>query len=273
VSPELTERIVLPSPEQRDADVGVSERPSSIGRQGSPWLGIEMRVTERGVVVDDVVPSSPAELAGLKSGDLLISIADTSIAEPADVHAALRGHEVGEDVACRIARGKQEERLTLRLAARPNSTELLRSLFVGKPAPSISSLRTVTGSVVPSLVQLRGKVVVLEFWATWCVACRAMSPTMNHWFDTLSPQGLRVLAVSSEPYEEVSLQLPSLQIRYPVFVDESTEVSQGYHAGAIPTLFLIDAQGVVREVEVGFSPEGLASFESALKRLLGDHLE
>jgi peroxiredoxin len=230
-----------------------------------------MHPTPEGVMVGDVFPGSAAESAGLQSGDRLVSLGNAAIVDPPDVHVALNGHHVGEDVELRIERAGQPVRLNLRLGAKPDSTELMRSLFVGKSAPSISSLRTVSGSVVPSYGQLRGKVVVLEFWATWCVACRAMAPTLNRWFDSLTAQGVRVLAVSSEPFEEVSNALPQLGLRYPVFADESTEVSQAYRAGAIPTLFLIDQQGVVRDVTVGYDPEAVAAFEAKINALLQPH--
>jgi thiol-disulfide isomerase/thioredoxin len=252
-----------------------SAKPHSAAPFGrsTPWLGIEMRRTNTGVEVANVFPGSAAQSSGLKSGDRLLALGNSQIREPVDVHSALQGRQVGEDVDAQVMRAGTSLRLSLRLGAKPDTSELLRSVFVGKPAPSISSLRTVSGTVVPSLTQLQGKVVVLEFWATWCVACRAMAPTLNHWYETLSAQGARVLAVSSEPYEEVSNNLQQLGMRYPVFVDESTEVSQAYRAGALPTLFLIDQAGIVRSVEVGFSPERLRAFESELKALLAKPLE
>jgi thiol-disulfide isomerase/thioredoxin len=233
-----------------------------------PWLGIEMAEGDGGVRVASVFSGSPAEAAGMKDGDLLHAVAGQSVASPTDVLRVLGRHQPGEDLPVAITRGNQRLDLIVRVTSRPDSTALLESLYIGKPAPSLSTLRTVAGSVVPSLVQLRGQVVVVEFWATWCVACRLLSPHLNQWFDEYSARGVRIIAVSSEPFEEVTRELPNLDIHYPVFVDESTDVSRAYHAAALPTLFLIDREGVVRAVRIGYSPEQVTELRTEIEGLI-----
>lgn len=227
-----------------------------------------MRKTGTGVQVESVFPGSAAASAGLLVGDHLLSLDDAQLSGPADVHSALADKAVGQRVLLRVMRGSSEQRLSLQLGSKPETAELLRSLYLGQPAPSLSSLRSVQGSLVPSLLQNRGKVVVLEFWATWCVACRILAPELNRWHAELSAQGVRVLGVSVEPYDEVVNNLPQLEIAYPVFVDETTEVSQAYRATALPSLFLIDQRGVIRDVVVGYAPAQIAQLKQTLATLL-----
>jgi thiol-disulfide isomerase/thioredoxin len=232
-------------------------------------MGIEMRHTEHeGVVVEGVFPGSPAASAGLQAGDRLVSVGEQSIARPADVVMAVQAYAVGQSLMVKMLRAGQQRFARLVLVPKPDSEELMRSIYVGRPAPSISSLQTVQGTVVPSFAQLQGKPVVLEFWATWCVACRAMAPTLNRWHDELSARGVRVMAVTAEAYEDVALALPQLDMRYPVFVDATGEVIMGYRASALPTVFLIDGQGVVRDVMVGYDPTQLEAFRQRLGELV-----
>ncbi len=240
----------------------------SAARSDKPWMGIEMRHTEHdGVIVEGVFPGSPAASAGLQSGDQLLVVGDQAIARPVDVVVAVQALSVGQSVTVKMMRAGQPRFARLVLVPKPDSEDLMRSLYVGRPAPSISTLKTVQGSVVPSFEQLRGKPVVLEFWATWCVACRALAPTLNRWHDELSPMGVRVMAVTAEAYEDVALALPQLDMRYSVFVDATGEVIMGYRASALPTVFLVDGTGVVRDVMVGFDPRQLEGFRQKLGEL------
>ncbi len=266
-----------PQYEQHSDDAEAPAEPASSppafdpisGDPSKPWMGIEMRHTpDDGVHVEGVFPGSPAASSGLQPGDRLLTIGEQVIVRPTDVHVALNGLVAGDQVRVTLRRQGKERFLRLRLAPKPDSTELLRSIYVGNRAPSISTLRTVQGSVVPSYEQLRGNVVVLEFWATWCAACRTLSPTLNHWHDQLGARGVRVLASTVEPYEEVALAVPQLDVHYPIFVDADGVVTMAYRASALPTVFLVDQQGIVRDVMVGYDPDELERFRQKLGALL-----
>jgi peroxiredoxin len=117
--------------------------------------------------------------------------------------------------------------------------------FVGAPAPALDALETVQGSVTPSLASLRGKVVVLEFWASWCTACRIMVPTINDWYARYSAQGVEVLGVTTDSMALASRSAYELRIAYPVASDQSGKTTEAYGATALPSLFVLDKQGIV----------------------------
>lgn len=221
-----------------------------------------------GVVVEGVVPGSPAASAGLEPGDRLLTVGEESIQRPTDVQVALGAFGPGQSVKVTVQRRGQQRFMRVQLVSTPDPSELMRALYVGKPAPSITALQTVQGAVVPSLTRLQGQIVVLEFWATWCVACRALGPTLNRWHDELGARGVSVLAATTEPHDEVASAIPQLAMRYPVFVDPEGEVTMAYRANALPTMFLIDGQGVVREVIVGFDPHAVEVFREKLAALI-----
>src|SRR5690606_31858418 len=142
------------------------------------WLGVSMKQTPQGVTVSGVLRGSPAASAGLLKGDRLVRVGGKPVSAPTDVAEAVRAQAVGTRLDLDVQRGSETRMLYAITTAKPNREEMIRSELVGYQAPSISELRTVQGSVVPSWNQLRGSVVLLEFWASWCVACRALAPTL-----------------------------------------------------------------------------------------------
>jgi thiol-disulfide isomerase/thioredoxin len=222
------------------------------------------------VSVRSVVPGSPAERAGLLPGDVILRIDGESVAGPAELIAVVGSHAAGERVGIALLRGSEERLLAATLEPLPNDETLMQKRFVDAPAPPLSSLQTVQGSSTPSLTPLRGRVVIVEFWATWCVPCRITAPLLSSWSERYAAEGLKVLGVTSEPPVLAADAARQHGMSYTVLSDESGATTRAYRAFALPTLFVIDRRGVVRDVIVGFSSERLRQTERLVQTLLAE---
>jgi len=125
-----------------------------------------------------------------------------------------------------------------------------RPPLVGGPAPEII-LMNLQGQEV-RLSDLRGQVVLLNFWATWCQPCKDEMPAMQASYDTLRDQGFVVLAVNElEDTEQVITHVQKHGHTFPVVMDHDNRVASQYGVVGLPASFLVDRQGIVREKIVG----------------------
>jgi peroxiredoxin len=118
---------------------------------------------------------------------------------------------------------------------------------VGDQAPNFR-LRDLAGNVV-DLTQLRGKVVLLNFWATWCGPCRVEMPSMELLYQTISRREFEILAVSTDP-QGVAVTRPFQQeigVTFPILHDPDMRIGLTYGARSLPMTVMVDRQGVVRQ--------------------------
>ncbi len=125
--------------------------------------------------------------------------------------------------------------------------------MVGTEAPDFS-LQTPDGETY-RLSDLRGRAVLINFWATWCGPCRVEMPLLQERYTRYSPN-LIVLGVdNNEPAEMVADFQIELGLTFPLLVDPGAEVNQLYRVRGYPSSYFIDAQGVVRVVHIGVMTE------------------
>jgi len=126
----------------------------------------------------------------------------------------------------------------LGMAARPP--------LIGSPAPEIV-LKDLQGRDV-KLSDLRGKVVLVNFWATWCKPCKEEMPAMQASYDKLRDKGFVVLAVNElEDTARVAEHIRTHGHTFEVVMDHNNQVANVYGVVGLPASFLIDPQGIVRE--------------------------
>ena len=99
-----------------------------------------------------------------------------------------------------------------------------------------------------SLSSLKGKVVLINFWATWCPPCKAEMPSMNKLYHDLRAQGFEVIAISTDTsLSTIKDFLAENRLDFPVLFDEDKTVTRQYHVFSMPTTFLVDRNGMIVE--------------------------
>ena len=158
-------------------------------------------------------------------------------------------------------------------AARPQMIAPPPPLRHGIKAPAFVT-RTVSGKPL-SLRSLRGKVVLLDFWATWCIPCRMATPTLEALHKEYHRRGLQVVGISLDDPRTVAL-VPSyvkhFGITYTVVAAPlaNAQAAQSYNAATIPTQVLIDKRGVVRWSQAYFVPEEKQALSALIRKLLAE---
>ncbi len=113
------------------------------------------------------------------------------------------------------------------------------------------SLPDLSGRTI-KLSDLRGKVVLVEFWATWCPPCREALPGMERLYEAYHDKGLDILAISMDDgdWDEVSRFVKAHGMRYPVLKGDE-KVSNEYMVRVIPSLYLVDREGRIAKQFIG----------------------
>jgi thiol-disulfide isomerase/thioredoxin len=240
-----------------------------------PWLGVELDkagTVPRGVRVHHAVRSSPAWSAGVHDGDVIVRVGDVATSRPDDIIREVAAHAPGAALRVVLLRGGMEVPLTITLQAIPEGDEMLRLDKVGAQAPaSWKGLAAVSGPLPSGIGELRGRVVIVDFWATWCMACRMSAPKLTSWQAKFGAQGLSVIGITDDPIDQASAGVLDFGMRYAaVGSDESYATQRAFGVRALPTVFVIDKRGVIRDVSVGFDPRKEAQIEALLRRLLAE---
>ena len=118
------------------------------------------------------------------------------------------------------------------------------------PAPALKA-RDMSGAS-KTLADYRGKVVVLNFWASWCPPCLREMPSMERLRVKMKGQPLEIVALASaEGPDDVKAFLSKMQLGFPILLDADGSNTQRWKVFALPTSFLLDRQGRVRYVLTG----------------------
>jgi cytochrome c biogenesis protein CcmG/thiol:disulfide interchange protein DsbE len=161
-----------------------------------------------------------------------------------------------------------------RVAPGPATAQSPRTAVASEPAPRANhpapdfALAGLDGAPV-RLSELRGQVVLVNYWATWCGPCRAEMPMIQAAYDEYRERGFAVLAVNArEDRQTVAAYLAEGRLSFPALLDHDGAVGAAYQATVMPSSFFIDRAGVVRAVYKG--PMSRAVIAGTVEQLLAE---
>jgi thiol-disulfide isomerase/thioredoxin len=138
------------------------------------------------------------------------------------------------------------------------------------PAPRQAPPFTLpTGNATVSLDSLRGKVVLVDFWASWCGPCHQSFPWMAAMHKKYADQGLVIVAINLDKTREAAESfLEKLPASFTIAYDPSGKTATAYHVAGMPTTVLVGRDGRIRSTHIGFEPAKAAAFEALLQEAL-----
>jgi len=129
------------------------------------------------------------------------------------------------------------------------------------------SLQTKQGGL--ALNELRGQVVYLDFWASWCVPCRKSFPWMNAMHQRYGKAGLKIVAINLDKEVNLAKQfLTEYPANFTVAYDPEGLSAEKFKVQAMPSSYLIDRQGKLHSTHLGFKEKDTAAMEAEIKSLL-----
>lgn len=142
------------------------------------------------------------------------------------------------------------------------------ALQTGQRAPAVAGAR-LDGQGQLSLTALRGKVVYLDFWASWCKPCALSLPTLDGFRKEFPSKDFAVFAINVDHDPALARAFLSRRpVGYPSLNDPKGELPVRFGVETMPTSFLIDRDGVIRRVHRGFRKEDVAELRAAIQELI-----
>ncbi len=148
----------------------------------------------------------------------------------------------------------------------------LAAISVGDSLPACA-LTSLDGSHEHNLQAIRGKVIYVDFWASWCPPCVESFPFLNQLENDLKNQGLQVVAINlDEELADAQIFLDEYPADFAIALDPDKQCAQDFGVIAMPSSYLIDRKGVVRHVHHGFRSGDVSALRLVIESVLGEPL-
>jgi thiol-disulfide isomerase/thioredoxin len=142
------------------------------------------------------------------------------------------------------------------------------AVSIGEKAPDFNIPRLEVKGMI-SLEHYRGKVVYIDFWASWCGPCRKSLPALNLVRTEFRKKGFEVIAINlDEEREDAIAFLKKFPVAYPTAIDTSSKVPEAYGLIGMPTAYLVDRKGIVQLVHEGFKKSDIEQLREKIHILL-----
>jgi cytochrome c biogenesis protein CcmG, thiol:disulfide interchange protein DsbE len=149
----------------------------------------------------------------------------------------------------------------------PAPSDLVAVMRDDRPVAPDFTLPVRSGTV--SLRDFRGKVVLVDFWASWCVPCRQSFPWMSSMVDRYSEQGLVIVAINLDKKREAAdTFLENFPAHFVVAFDPAGKTAEAFHVGAMPSSFIVSRTGRIVYSHAGFEQAKARTVEDQIKEVL-----
>ena len=143
---------------------------------------------------------------------------------------------------------------------------------VGSTAPtfSVDAIKNTTAEKI-NLDTYKGKVIYVDFWASWCGPCKRSLPKLQEFREKYKDKGFEVIAINmDEDIHDANIFLEKFPVTFPVGADPKGKIAEQYSLKGLPSAYIIDRQGLINHIVIGFDEKTEAdTIESTITKLLG----